>query len=157
VVAVGGGRLAIGRLADRLDETEGVVAHGGEHLLGRSLLEARPAPAVLRGGDDGILDRGLEAGGLVFLERVEFVEPLDEQQVGELLDDRERIGDAARTQRVPDAVDFGFDFASDHSMHRVLAARRAGVEVGLSEVTDFSRAEGDGHSRRHGSTKGEVF
>jgi hypothetical protein len=47
---------------------------------------------------------------------VDLVQPLDEEQVGELLDDGERIGDAAGPEGVPDAVDFGFDFACDHWM-----------------------------------------
>jgi hypothetical protein len=64
--------------------------------------------------EDGFLDGFLEAVGLVFLEGVDLVQALDEEQVGELLDDGERIGDAAGPEGVPDAVDFGFDFASDH-------------------------------------------
>jgi hypothetical protein len=47
---------------------------------------------------------------------VDLVQAFDEEQVGELLDDGERVGDAAGPQGVPDAVDFGFDFACDHWM-----------------------------------------
>ena len=50
-------------------------------------LETRPAQGILLGREDGVLKGLLEAVGLVFLERVNFVEPLDEQQVGELLND----------------------------------------------------------------------
>lgn len=50
-----------------------------------------PAELILCGGGDGLLDDG---GG---------------------------IGDAAGPEGVPDAVDFGFDFASDHSMNAFLA------------------------------------
>jgi hypothetical protein len=56
----------------------------------------------------------LEAVGLVLLEGVEFVQALGEEQVSELLNDGERIGDATGSQAVPDAVDFGFGFACDH-------------------------------------------
>ncbi len=51
---------------------------------------------------------------LRLLQRVQLVEPLDEEQVGELLDDRERVRDTAGPHRVPDAVDLGFEFTGDH-------------------------------------------
>ena len=74
---------------------------------------------ILCGGEDGFLDGCLEPVGLVLLEGVELIQPLDEEQVGELLDDGERIGDAPGPEGVPDAVDFGFDFACDHWMRQV--------------------------------------
>ena len=37
-----------------------------------------------------------------------------EEQVGELLDDRERIRNTARPHRVPDLVDLGLEFTRDH-------------------------------------------
>ena len=81
--------------------------------------------------EDGVLDGLLEAIGLVFLEGVELVQALDKEQVGELLDDGEGVGDAAGPERVPDAVDFGFDFASDHWMGMGLAGWFWGVEAGF--------------------------
>ena len=54
----------------------------------------------------GFLDGFPEAVGLVFLEGVEFVQAFDEEQVGELLDDSERIGDAAGVERHPNGIDF---------------------------------------------------
>ncbi len=113
-MAVCAAALSIGRLAEGLDEGESVVPHSDKHLLRGGLLEAGPAEAILFGGEYGVLDGFLEAIGLVLPEGVEFIQPLDEEQVGELLDDGERIGDAAGPQGVPDAVYFGFDFASDH-------------------------------------------
>ena len=103
-------------LPERLDEGEHSVAHRLKHLLRRGLFEARPAELVLLGGEDRILDGLAGAGGLGLFERVQIVEPLDEEQVGELLDDRERIRDAARPHRVPDVVHFGFEFAGDHDL-----------------------------------------
>jgi hypothetical protein len=50
---------------------------------------------------------------------VEVVQALDEEQVGELLDDGEGVGDAACPEGVPDAVHFGFDFASNHCSKQV--------------------------------------
>ena len=37
----------------------------------------------------------LQARGFAFLQRVQIIEPLEEKQLGDLLDDFERIGDAA--------------------------------------------------------------
>lgn len=45
---------------------------------------------------------------------MEFVEPLDKQQVGQLLDDGERVGNPAGPHRVPDFVNFGSEVAGDH-------------------------------------------
>jgi len=69
--------------------------------------------------EDGVFDRLARAGGFGFLERLDFVEPLDEEQVRELLDNRQRVGYAAGPHRVPDAVDFGFKFADDHGQRAV--------------------------------------
>ena len=102
-------------LPERLDKGEHPVSHRLEQLLGGGVLETRPAELVLLGGEDRILDGLAGAGSLGFFERVQLVESLDEEQVGELLDDRERIRDAARPHRVPDAVDLGFECACYHA------------------------------------------
>ena len=59
-------------------------------------------------------DRLLQPGGFVLFQRVQVVQPLQEQQVGNLLDDFQRVGDAARPEGVPDGVDLGADFACEH-------------------------------------------
>jgi hypothetical protein len=46
---------------------------------------------------------------------VQLVKPLDEEQVSELLNDRERIRDAAGPQRVPYLVYLGFEFTCNHT------------------------------------------
>ncbi len=114
VMAVGAVPFPAGGLAEGLDEREDLIAHRGEHFIRRAFLEAGPAQPFLFRREDGILDGFLEAVRLVFLESVDFIQALDEEQIGELLDDGERIGDAAGPEGVPDAVNFGFDFASDH-------------------------------------------
>ena len=48
--------------------------------------------------------------GFVLLQRVQVVEPLDEKQVGDLLDDFERIGDAAGPEGIPDGDRFDCGF-----------------------------------------------
>jgi hypothetical protein len=85
------------------------------------VLEARPAQVVvgpslriLALGEDAALDGLLEPGGLVLLQRVQVVEPAQEEQVGDLLDDLERIGDAAGPEGVPDPVDLALQFTSEH-------------------------------------------
>jgi hypothetical protein len=114
--------VAVG--AEGLDEGEDLGLHRLKHLLGSSLFEPRPAKLSggefrLRGGvralgKDRIFDRLAGAGGLALFKRLELVEPFDKQQVGELFDDRQRVGDAPGPHGVPDAVDFGFEFAGNH-------------------------------------------
>jgi hypothetical protein len=99
---------------ERLDERKDFVPHRGEHLLRRGLLEPRPAQVVFVEIEDRILDRHAHTRRLVLAQRLQLVQPLDEQQVSQLLDDRQRIRDAARPHRVPDAVDLGFEFTGDH-------------------------------------------
>jgi hypothetical protein len=60
------------------------------------------------------LDRLAERGGLALLQLLHLVEALDEDQVGDLLDDLERIGQASRPEVVPDAVDLVAQFSRQH-------------------------------------------
>jgi hypothetical protein len=63
-----------------------------------------------------LLDGLTGMGRFTFLQGVQFVQPFDEEQVGQLFDDREGVGDAAGPHGVPDAVDFRFDFTGDHEV-----------------------------------------
>ena len=60
---------------------------------------------------------------LVFFQRMQFVQLLDEQQVAQVLKNGEWIGDTAGPHRVPDAVDIGLSspviivFLSAPSLH----------------------------------------
>jgi hypothetical protein len=103
------------------DEGEDVVGDDVEHLRRRLVAEARPAhllvgqaaalaDLVLAFGKDPALDRLLQANRLVLLADLHVVEPADEEQIGDLLDHLERIGDAARPERIPDAVDLVPEF-----------------------------------------------
>ena len=86
------------------------------------MLEARPAAifvgAALRvfalGEDAALQFFELQTSGLVFLQRVQVVEALEEQQIGDLLDDFERIGDAAGPEGIPEGVNSTADFAVEH-------------------------------------------
>ena len=111
-----GAAPVVTKAAQRLDEGEDLVPDRGEHLLRGHLLEPRPAQGVLVLAEDRFLDGAAGAGGLALAQRMQLVEPLDEEQVGELLDDGERVRDAAGPHAVPDAVDFGLDFTGDHGV-----------------------------------------
>ena len=118
VAAVGAGSFAVAAVssAEVLDEGEDFVPDDPVHLLGGHVPEAGPTEVLPVGGKDGIVQDFSRAGRPAFLQGLEFVEPLDEEQVGELLDDRERVGDAPGPHGVPYAVDAGFDFSGDHAV-----------------------------------------
>jgi len=99
-----------------------VVVDDLEHFLGLEMLEVRPAEVFL-GTAFGIFALGeyaafqllqFEARDLVFFQRVQVVETLEEQQAGDLLDDFERVGDAAGPEGVPEGVNFTVNFAGKH-------------------------------------------
>ncbi len=90
-------------------------------VAGSLVLQPRPAHVligdaaalpdlVLARREDAPLDRLAEAVGLVLLAGMRLIQPAHEQEVGDLLDHLERIGDAARPERVPHAVDLGAKF-----------------------------------------------
>lgn len=91
-----------------------------EHLWRGKVLEARPAQVVKRAAFGVVAGRvepqrrGLEALGLVLFAHLVAVEAAQKQQVGDLLDDFKRVGDAARPEGVPDLVDFVFQFTGKH-------------------------------------------
>ena len=66
-------------------------------------------------GHEGDVAQGLaEPVGAVFLQLLTVVEPSDEEQVGDLLDDLERVADAPRPEGIPDAVDLALELSGDH-------------------------------------------
>ena len=68
--------------------------------------------------------------------RISSAGALDEEQVSELLDHRERVGDATGPHRVPDLVYFGFQFASNHI--KSVCAARAVPERSRCPYKDYS-------------------
>ena len=123
--------------ADRLDEREDLVADRLEHRLGRELLEARPAQVLLFVAEDGRLDRSVRPVRLRLGERVQLVEALDEQEIGQLLDDGQRVRDAAGPHRVPDAVDRGLQLAGDHVRLRGIGSARSDASEVAGCITSF--------------------
>jgi len=94
-----------------------------EHRCRRGVLEARPAQPVIRPAlriqarrEDGTLNRLLGERRPLLGVDLQVVQALDEQQVGDLLDDLERVGDATGPEGVPDAVDLALEVTGDHGV-----------------------------------------
>jgi len=62
---------------------------------------------------------------------VQVIQPAQEEQVGDLLDDFERVGDAAGPEGVPDLVDLALDGAGDHRWFLRLRLREVIVVTAL--------------------------
>ncbi len=150
VLRVGGTVAAVGVGAVRAQGAqhgEHVFAHGSKHLGRGFVLEAAPAQGVVVAAfgvvaewEDVPRHGAAQAVGLVFFERVQVVEPAQEEQVGDLLDDFERVGDAAGPEGVPDLVDFAFEVAGEHralGMKRT-RLRRGGLLVGPGALSWWS-------------------
>ena len=69
---------------------------------------------VVAVGEDATLHRLFEPGGLVLIQRVKVVQTAQEEQVGDLLDDLQGVGDTTGPEGVPDLVDLALDVAGDH-------------------------------------------
>ena len=118
VVGVGGAVAAQGA-----QKGEDVLVHDGEHVGRGKILETRPAQILVGAalgvvplGKDAPLHRLFERGGFVLLQRVQVVQPPQEEQVGDLLDDFERVGDPPGPEGVPDAVDLIAEFTGEHKI-----------------------------------------
>lgn len=59
---------------------------------------------------------------LLFGKRVQVVQPADEQQIGDLLDDLQWVGDATGPERIPDPVDLALELAGYHCCTYLSAA-----------------------------------
>jgi hypothetical protein len=99
------------------DEWEDVLVDDTEHLRAGEVLEARPAevckgfaPFVLALGKDSPLNRLTERGSLTLLQLLHLIKALDKNQIGDLLDNLEWIGDPSRPKVVPDAIDLVAQF-----------------------------------------------
>ena len=87
--------------AQRSKERKHVLADHFVHVRRREILEARPAIVRVRTrragmvvvtlGKQAPLDGRLQARGFQLFERLQLVQPLDEEQVSDLLDDFQRI------------------------------------------------------------------
>ena len=101
--------------AQGAQEREDVFADHAEHLGRDEVLKARPAQVVIRPriarvvilslGENAALHGLLEPNRLVLLQRVQVIQPAQEKQVSDLLDDLQRVRDPARPEGVPNGVD----------------------------------------------------
>jgi hypothetical protein len=89
-------------------------------LLGRLGLVSRSSSSSVTISDNFAPGQLLKRRGVAHL-----VEALVENQVGDLLDDLEGIGEAARPEIVPDAIDLAAQFTCKHSSLRIAVAVRA--------------------------------
>jgi len=107
--------------AQRPQPRKNVLADNGVHLGRREILEMRPPEMLIRAllrilarREDAVRHRLFQPRGLVLLQRVQVVQAAQEEQVSDLLNDFERVGNAAGPECVPDLVDLALDGAGDH-------------------------------------------
>ncbi|MEL7170103.1 MAG: hypothetical protein AAGN64_12225 [Bacteroidota bacterium] len=107
-------RVGVVPLPQGLDEGEDLLLYGAQHRLGRELLEARPAEVLLVASKERLEVERPGTLRLALAARLGVVEALDEEQGRELLDDGERVRDAARPERGPDLIDPPLKRPCDH-------------------------------------------
>ena len=101
-------------------EGEDLVAEHVEHFGGGHVLEAGPAHGVVRAAlcigarGDEVHGLGFEAQGFVVFAGLVAVEGAQKEQVGDLLDDFDGVGDAAGPEGVPDLIDFVAQVTGEH-------------------------------------------
>ena len=100
-------------LGDGLEVGEDPVADPRQHGVRAELAEVGPAQLLLIGAEDA-LEGPAGAGGALLVAGLRDVEQAREHQEGDLLDDGERIGDAAGPEIGPELVDSAFQLACDH-------------------------------------------
>ncbi len=89
------------------------------------------------------LHRRHSPGGFIFIESVQLIQTLEEQQIRDLLDDFEGIGNAAGPEGVPDAVNLAADIAGEHvsSIDEIVYGRRAAWFHAKTPELDFKNRE----------------
>jgi hypothetical protein len=98
-----------------------MVAYQAEHFAGFTVLQPPPAKfgvghaffGLALGEDPARLIVSDAAGPVVF-QCLQLVKPADEEQIGDLFDDFQRVRNAARPERVPELIDFITEFAGEY-------------------------------------------
>ena len=123
VLAIGGTLATEGS-----EEGEDVVVHHLVHVAGRHVLEEGPAEVLVRKalwvlafGEDLPLHRLAKAAGLVLFEDLKVIQAPDEEEIGDLFDHLQRVGDAAGPEGVPDLVYLRSYGACEHGLGRARA------------------------------------
>ncbi len=100
-----------------------VVGKEAVHCLRRGVLKALPTEVLVERAfgvialwEDAPRHRCSEARGLAFLQLLHLVEALEEEQIGDLLDDVHGVGDAARPERVPDTIYLIANITCEHAV-----------------------------------------
>ena len=120
-----GGITAVGLAGQFLaQEREDALVEDSKHFGFIEVLELRPPHILVRTpeligtfGEDRILNRLAGPRGFAFCGNLVVVKPLEEQQVGDLLDDLQRVGDASRPKSIPHAVYLRLQFPGNHAFH----------------------------------------
>ena len=98
-----------------LDEREHQLVHVLEHGFRLEMAEFAPAAILMRFVENGVDDFHVKSGRIGLLAQLVVVQNFDEHEVGDLLNHRQRIGHAGRPEDVPNAIDFVFQFAGNHT------------------------------------------
>lgn len=103
------------RPAHLLDEGEDLSDDGGFAAGNVTVFDEVAPPQILLAGIKDVFRRGgiPQRPALINLD-LALVEVLDKEQVGELLNDGNRVGNAAGPEGVPNAVDVVFEGAGNH-------------------------------------------
>lgn len=121
MVAVGG-LLAVAQLGEFItQEREDRFGEHREHLIAAEPFEAAPAQVDVGPGfrvvpdrEDRVFDGLSKKVGFLLGQRLLFIEPLQEQQIRDLFDDFQGVGNTAAPERIPDLVYLGLNFTCDH-------------------------------------------
>ncbi len=85
------------------------------------------ALAVFAFGEDAPLQRFAEPRSLALLKLLQFVQAPEKKQIGDLFNDLNRVGDAARPEGVPDAVDLVANFSGKHGTDNYTGSVAGGI------------------------------
>ena len=106
--------MAVGRAiaAHGAQEGEDMLAHDRIQVPRCEVLEAGPAEVLVSPAlgvsafrEDAMLQRLIQHQRLALFQRMRVIQASDEQQVGDLFNHLQRVGNAARPEGIPDSVD----------------------------------------------------
>jgi hypothetical protein len=119
-----------GLLAELTEVRKDAVAHERQHGLAAEVLEVRPAQLLFVGGEQAAEPLG--GGGLqplvfLFVGAFANIEQSGKGEEGDLFDDGQRVGDAARPEFFPELVDACFEWSGDHEVRVLGRGKVAGT------------------------------
>ena len=90
------------------------VNHVFEHGVRFKMTELAPAAILMLAVKNGIDNLHVKSRGVGFLAQFIVIEDFDKHQIRNLFNHRKGIGHAGRPEYIPNAVNFVFQFASNH-------------------------------------------